>query len=148
MSQENNAFVGSWQVTVTPTQGPPVRSLGTFGADGTVVTSPPPVLPRPGAPGGVIFTSAGHGAWAAAGPDAAILTFVAQAADGQGNPFTTMTVRARLTLGAGGQTFGGEGARAFANPAGNVMATDQIAVQATRVVAEAPKSSATATPAA
>ena len=71
MSYQDNALVGSWQVTVTFTQAPPARSLGTFGADGTLITSPPPVLPRPGAPGEVVFASSGHGAWDATGPDAA-----------------------------------------------------------------------------
>lgn len=148
MSLQNNALVGSWQVTVTSPQGGPGSSLGTFGADGTLVTSPPPVLPRPGAPGEVVLASAGHGAWEATGPDAAMLTFVARAVDGQGNPAASMTVRAGIRLGADGRTFSGKGTRAFAGPDGNVLATQQITVQATRIVPEAPEAAAAATTAA
>jgi hypothetical protein len=148
MSHRNNALVGSWHVAVTSTQMPPVNSFGTFGADGTLVTSPPPVLPRPGASGEIVFTSSGHGAWTATGPDAAILTFVGQSVDGKGIPVGTMTVRASLVLSADGKAFSGEGARTFASPAGNVLATDKIVVQAARIAAEAPEATgATATPA-
>ena len=148
MSHQNNALVGSWHVTVNSTKMPPVSSFGTFGADGTLVTSPPPVLPRPGAPGETVFTSSGHGAWAATGPDAAILTFVGQAVDGKGIPVGVMTVRASLGLSADGKAFSGEGARTFASPAGNVLASDKIVVQAARIAAEAPETpGATAAPA-
>lgn len=143
MSHQNNALVGSWHVTVNSTKMPPVSSFGTFGADGTLVTSPPPVLPRPGAPGEMVFTSSGHGAWTATGPDAAILTFVGQSVDGKGIPVGTMTVRASLVLSAGAKAFSGEGARTFAGPGGNVLATDKIVVQAARIAAEAPGASAT-----
>ena len=148
MSRQNNALVGSWHVTVTSTQMPPVSSFGTFGADGTLVTSPPPVLPRPGAPGEVVFTSSGHGAWTATGPDAANLTFVGQGVDGKGIPVVVMTVRASLRLSADGKAFSGEGARTFASPGGHVLATDEIVVQAARIAAEAPETpGATAIPA-
>src|SRR5687768_16070420 len=55
-------FVGSWRLTVTEAQVPPFIALGTFGADGTVVVSPPPVVPpSPHGPDTVVHTSAGHG---------------------------------------------------------------------------------------
>jgi hypothetical protein len=148
MSHQNNALVGSWQVTVTSNQGPIGRSLGTFGADGTLVTSPPPVLPRPGAPGQFVFASSGHGAWAATGPDAAMLTFVGQAVDGQGTTAAIATVRASLKLAADGRTFSGKGSRVLSSPAGDVLATQQIMVEATRILAEAPEVVAAATAAA
>ena len=56
-------FVGSWRLTVAEAQAPPFLALGTFGADGTVVVSPPPVVPpSPHGPATVVHTSAGHGA--------------------------------------------------------------------------------------
>jgi hypothetical protein len=132
-------FVGSWRLTVTETQAPPFLALGTFGADGTVVVSPPPVVPpAPRGPATVVHTSAGHGAWEATGPDTAILTFILLAADEEGNPFATRTVRASLTLGGDGRSFGGEFEATIADPAGNVVATETGTIQATRLVAEAP----------
>jgi hypothetical protein len=132
-------FVGSWRLTVTETQAPPFFALGTFGADGTVVVSPPPVVPpAPSGPGTVVHTSAGHGAWEATGPDSAIVTFMLLAADEEGNPFATRTVRASLMAGADGQSFSGEFEATIADPTGNVVATESGAIEASRLVAEAP----------
>jgi hypothetical protein len=133
-----HGIVGSWRVTATESEGPPSVSLGTFGADGTVISSPPPVFPPMGPSGEAIFTSAGHGAWEATGPDTAVLTFVVLTADQQGNPLITVTVRANGTLGADGQTFSGEGSRTFTDPAGNMVGTEPAVVRGTRIVAEAP----------
>ncbi|MGH2534692.1 MAG: hypothetical protein ACRDJW_20730 [Thermomicrobiales bacterium] len=132
-------FAGSWRVMAVSPDEPPELSLGTFGADGTVLTSPRPVFPpMPGGPGGVIFTSAGHGAWQATGPNTGIMTFVVLVADGQGNQLFTVTVRANGTLGAGGQTFSGDGTRTFADPAGNTVMIQPVVFEGTRIVAEAP----------
>jgi hypothetical protein len=135
--------VGSWKVLASSAQGPAELSLATIGADGTLVTSPPPAFPAPDGSEAVIFTSAGHGAWAATGPDAGIVTFVVLMADGRGNLAGTVTVRCRSTLGADGQTFGGECTRTFADPAGRAMGTEQVTIQATRIVAEAPETTGT-----
>ena len=152
-SMAGQEFVGSWRLNVTEAQAPPFLALGTFGAEGTVVVSPPPVVPpSPHGPATVVHTSAGHGAWEAAGPDAAIVTFVLLAADEQGNLFATRTVRASLTLGADGQSFSGKFEATVADPGGNVMATESGVIQATRIIAEAPGTQAatpiTGTPAA
>ena len=81
-------FVGSWLMVGTIAQGPTVLTLVTVGADGTVVSSGPPAEPPPsGAPYGVVFTSAGHGAWAATGPDTAVVTSVVQQSD-EGGPIS------------------------------------------------------------
>jgi DNA-binding transcriptional regulator of glucitol operon len=139
---DGQGFVGSWRVMVTLPQGPSFPSLVTFGTDGTVTTSNQPVQPSPGAPGQVVFASAGHGAWEATGPDTMVFTFVVLLADGQGNLVGFSTTRATLTLGANGQTFSGEGVPTIADPAGNVMVTFRATVQATRIVAEEPGPSA------
>ena len=135
MSQQLG-FVGSWRVTATDHE-PPELSLGTFGADGTVVTSPRPVFPPFGPSGDEVYTSAGHGAWEATGPDTGIMTFVVLTADRHGNPLITVTVRANGTLAADGQTFSGEGSRTFTDPAGNIVGTEPAIVEGTRIVAGA-----------
>lgn len=144
---EQSGFAGSWRVTVT-NQVPPQLALGTFGSEGTLVTSPLPVFPPMRASGEAIHTSAGHGSWEPTGPNDAILTFVVLAADQQGNPLLTMTARAHLTLGDDGQSWNAEGVRNFADLAGNTIATEPIVVHGTRIVAEAPELSMTPTPAA
>jgi hypothetical protein len=133
-------FVGSWRLTVDEAQAPPFLALGTFGADGTVVVSPPPVVPpSPHGPATVVHTSAGHGAWEATGLDTAIVTFMLLAADAEGNPFATRTVRAGLMLGTDGQSVSGVFEATVADPAGNVMATESGVIKATRIIAEAPE---------
>jgi hypothetical protein len=98
-SMDGQEFVGSWRLTATEAQAPPFLALGTFGADGNVVVSPPPVVPpAPHGPAKLVHTSAGHGAWEAT----------------------------------------------VADPSGNVMATESGTIQATRIIAEAPGTSATA----
>ena len=139
-------LVGSWRLKVTETQTPPFLALGTFGAEGTVVVSPPPVVPpSPRGPATVVHTSAGHGAWKATGPDTAILSFVLLAADAEGNPFATRTVRASITLGADRQRLSGELVATIADPTGNAVATESGTIEATHLVAEAPGTSS-ATP--
>ena len=66
---DSQGFVGSWQVIVSFAQGPPSRSPGTIDADGTIVASIAPVMPWPGAPGDVLFSSSAHGAWSSTGSD-------------------------------------------------------------------------------
>jgi hypothetical protein len=123
-------------VTIHEADGPPTRALFTFGADGTVVIAEHPVVTPPGAPG-VIFTSSGHGAWQASGPNSVRATFIALGSDGQGNLFAIVTFRIEITLEAGGQTFAGEFVATIADPGGNTLATFPGALQATRIVAEA-----------
>jgi hypothetical protein len=144
---EGQEFTDSWRLTVSETQAPPFLALGTLGADGTVVVSPPPVVPpAQSGPAAVVHTSAGHGVWEVIGPDTAVLTFVLLAADAQGHPFATRTVRASLRLGDDELSFGGEFEATIADPAGNVVATESGTIQATRIVAEAPGTPATTSP--
>ena len=135
-SADGLGFVGSWQVEVTPPQGPSCPSLATFAADGTLVASNQPVQPSPGAPGEVVFASSAHGSWIATGPDTANFTFVVLLANGQGSLVGTVTTRATITLGTDGQTFSGEGVVTVVAPGGNTVATLHNTIQATRIVAE------------
>ena len=139
-SREAHGFVGSWELTVREDQAPPFPALATIGADGTLLVSPPPVVPpAPRGPQTVVHTSAGHGVWEATGPATGILTFVLLAADAEGRFFATRTVRADVTLDGDGQTFRGAYAGTVADPSGSVLATDAGMLLATRIVAEAPE---------
>jgi hypothetical protein len=130
-------FVGSWRMTYFEAEGPPSLALATFGADGTVVAAEHPVVTPPMAPG-PIYTSSGHGAWAATGPDTAVVTIAGLGSLGAGVLFATATASASLTLGADGNTFSGEVVWTIADPDGNELATYPGTFQATRIAAEAP----------
>jgi hypothetical protein len=143
---EGPGFVGSWQVTFFEVEGPPTRALATFGADGTVVTAEHPVVTPPVATG-PIFTSAGHGAWRAVGPVAAVFTIIGLGSYGQGSLFGTATGRGRVTLGGDGRTLGGEVVWTVADAEGNSLATFAGSFQATRIVAEGPPDSDRSVPA-
>jgi hypothetical protein len=134
---DRRGFVGSWMMTFLEEDGPPTVALATIGADGTVVSSEHPVVTPPVA-AGAVFTSAGHGAWRATGPDTAIVTFVGLGSYGDGALFGTATARSRITLGADGQSFSGEVVWTVAGPDGHVLATYPGAFSATRIVAETP----------
>lgn len=132
---DGQAIVGSWRLTVYEADGPPTYALATCCADGTLVTAEHPVVTPPGAPS-VIFTSSGHGTWAATGPDTADLTFVVLGSDQQGNLFAVATFRVAITLNSGGQTLAGEFVVMLDDVSGNTMATFHGTVQGRRIVAE------------
>jgi hypothetical protein len=142
---DGHGLVGSWRGDVTFTQGPPSYSVGTLDSDGTIVVSIPPVMPRPGAPGDVLYASSAYGAWEATGADSAIVSLVGLVADGQGNAFGAVTIRASVALDPSGETFSGSNVVTITDVAGHTVATRQGTIQGTRIVAEAP---AMATPAA
>ena len=134
---EQQGFVGSWLMTFFEEDGPPTLALATIGADGTVITSEHPVVTPPVATGAV-FTSAGHGAWRATGPNTVIVTFVGLGSYGHGALFGTATAKSSITLGADGQSFSGDVVWTVAGPDGSVLATYPGAFNATRIVAEGP----------
>jgi hypothetical protein len=127
-------LVGSWQLTISPSQGTPAPGLATFGIGGIVVTSTLVVEPALGALDRVIFISTGHGAWEANGQDTASLTLLALATDGQGRFDSAGVIHANLTLGSDGQTFSGSYMATIADPTGNTVATEQGTLQATRII--------------
>lgn len=136
--RERHPITGAWRVTIVPAEGTPTLGLATIGIDGTVVNAFPPVEPSPGAPGGVVFVSSGHGTWDATGPTSAIVTFVALGADVQGHADGTGTIRARVTVDAGGETCNGEYHATMAGPHGAIVSTEQGTLRAERIRAEAP----------
>lgn len=130
-------IVGSWRMTVFEADGPPTLALATCGADGTLVMAEHPVVTPPGAPG-LIFTSSGHGAWAATGPDTAMLTFVVLGSDQQGNLFAVASFQVAITLNSGGQTFTGQFSVTLDDASGHTMTTFHGTVEGRRIVAEPP----------
>jgi hypothetical protein len=145
---DSQRLVGSWQVIVSFAQGPPSRALGTIDADRTIVASISPVMPWPGSPGDVLFSSSAHGAWSSTGSDSAIVTFIALVADGKGTLFGTATFRASVTLDPDGKTFSGSNMVTIADLEGTTVATRRGTIQGMRIVAEAPEMLDAATPAA
>lgn len=141
------AAVGSWHVTIYEPDGPPTRALCTLGADGTMVSAEHPVVTPPGAPG-VIFTSSGHGAWKAAGPDRVIFTFAALGSDGAGNLFGMVTIRGDTTLNQMGTAFAGDAVATIDDPTGATLAVFPLTIEGTRIVAEAPDAALTGRPSA
>ena len=131
---EHAAAVGSWQMTVYETDGPPTRGLCTFGADGTMVTAEHPVVTPPGAPS-VIFTSAGHGAWRATGPDVVEFTVVALGSDITGHLFTAVTFRGDARFDQDAMSFTGAVVATLDDPNGTEMAVFPLRIEGRRIVA-------------
>ena len=136
---EQLGFVGSWLVTFFEEDGPPTLALATVGSDGTVVTAEHPVVTPPIA-SGPVFTSSGHGAWKAIGPDTAALTFVGLGSHAEGSLFGTVTANATITLGPDRRSFDGDVVFTVADPTGTVLGAWPGTYKATRIVAEAPAS--------
>lgn len=133
----SRSFVGSWRMTFFEEDGPPTLALATIGADGTIVAAEHPVVTPPIATG-VVFTSSGHGAWEATGPDTAVFTLVGLGSYGHGILFGTATAHSSITLSADGQTFSGDVIWTIADPEGNELATFPGTFQATRIAAKGP----------
>jgi hypothetical protein len=138
-------LVGSWSISVSESDGSPTRALFTFGADGTLVTAEHPVVTPPGAPG-AIFTSSGHGAWNAAGPDAASFTYLGFGSDGQGNLFAVVTFRGNVVLDMDRHTLKGEMTATIDDPQGNTMAMFPMTLEGSRIVVETSRGPSTGTP--
>jgi hypothetical protein len=132
------AFVGTWVATVTLPSGPIVQVVA-FDTDGTVVSVGPPARAiTPGDPSTVVFNSDAVGSWVSTGPRTSTVTFVRLNADAQGNYLGTTTVRSNQDLGDDGQSFTAEADIVTRDPAGMVMATRTVEVEAVRLEAEPP----------
>ena len=129
-------FVGTWRVTPV-IEGQATAALTTFNADGTVLTSNPPVQAAPPDLGaGVLVQSVGHGEWAATGERTADVTFVFVQSDGNGNYLGTRTTRGSLELDDDGETWTGTFDATVADAAGSVLFTAAGTVEATRIAVE------------
>ena len=107
-------LVGSWQVTVTPSDGSPsFQSLLTYGFGGTLTgvdaSGPPSLL------------TALHGAWTHEGGHTFRFTFREFLFDAAG--IFTVRISETLTLEPGGHVYNGVWNGVFVDPEGNVVAT-------------------------
>jgi hypothetical protein len=130
-------LVGSWRMTFFEADGSPTRMLATIGADGTLVTAEHPVVTPPIAPG-VVFTSSGHGAWVATGPNTASFTVVGLGSLGEGTLLGAGTAQGTITLNSDGHAFSGDVLWTITDPAGNVLAAFPGQLAGTRIVATVP----------
>lgn len=138
MRYDDTRFTGSWRVMLSSAAGSgPLLMLGTLGADGTVVTSPPAVEPFPLHPSGIVHVSTAHGAWEPTGEDTAVMSFVGQASVGDGSLAGIGTFDARLRLGSDDDSLEGTYEFAMTDAAGLVFATEQGAITAMRIAATA-----------
>ena len=109
--------VGSWHFTVSQSDGQAQAALLTFGADGTLIASGPPVSSDGG---GLTYNSAGHGAWQSDGSDGFAFTFEELQSNPQGRLASDITVDATGTLDASGATMSGQFVVTIAGPDGTV----------------------------
>ena len=114
------ALVGSWLETVTfaPETGrPPLKSLGTFHDDGTMVCSDQgAVTTEP--PG--VFSSC-HGVWTDAGDGTFAYTSLALISDLSGNLVAYLKVRGTYTVARSGNDYSGNSLAEILDTEGNVL---------------------------
>jgi hypothetical protein len=100
------AIVGSWIETVTfsgPGSPPPLKSLVTFSADGTMAVADQGNV---NLSAGTVF-SAGHGSWVAQGDRTFSWTVVELISDLNGNLMGTLKVRGTYTVDETGNAYSG-----------------------------------------
>lgn len=131
-------FVGAWVATVPLLSGAIVQVVA-FDEDGTVVSVGPPARAiTPGDPSTLVFNSDAVGSWVSTGPRTSTVTYVRLNADAQGNYLGTTTVRSNQDLGDDGQSFTAQADIVTRDPAGKIMATRTVEVEAVRLEAELP----------
>jgi hypothetical protein len=131
-------FVGAWVATVPLPTGAIVQVVA-FDEDGTVVSVGPPARAiTPGDPSTLVFNSDAVGSWVSTGLRTSTVTYVRLNADAQGNYLGTTTVRSNQDLGDDGQSFTAQADIVTRDPAGKVMSTRTVEVEAVRLEAEPP----------
>jgi len=102
------ALTGTWLGSLlreNPPPGfPPVRFVFTFGKDGALSASGPPVLVENGV---TLNINAGHGSWRSAGTGSFLLDFTSAAYDEAGVFRNAVVTLITLTLGADGVSWSG-----------------------------------------
>jgi hypothetical protein len=105
-SSTKKAIIGAWIETVTfsgPGAPPPLKSLVTFSADGTLMVADQGNV---NTAAGTVF-SAGHGSWVAQGEHTFSWTVVELISDLSGNLLGTLKVRGTYTVDETGNTYAG-----------------------------------------
>lgn len=133
------AFVGTWLTTVSPRGRAPLPSLTTYGADGTLIVSRPPVSPAPtGGDASPIVSSTGQGVWAWTGARTIAIVVVFLQTDQDGHALGSQTIRGTDQLAPDGQTFSGVGTLTVSDPQGHVLATSTVTARGTRLTLATP----------
>ena len=116
--------VGTWLLRVTALGQPESTGFpvtATFGADGTFISSSPPVSPGPtDAPDQVRFTSTAQGVWEATDSGDCAVTHIFYSTDAQGN-LLTLEIRLLMALGPDGSTMAGTDYATGSAPDGTVL---------------------------
>ena len=119
------ALVGAWLGVFPEEEGEevPGRVLVNFHADGTLlVSSSPTFLLTEMGPAAQIYTTPGHGAWAAAGGQQYRASFVILVFDAMGTYFGMVEIHSTLMLAADGQS-------ATSRDSGRVMLADGTIIE-------------------
>lgn len=131
------ALVGSWIETVTfpPETGrPPLQSLGTFNADGTMVCSDQGAVTL--VPAGV-FTSC-HGAWEYLGDSRFAYSSLELISDLSGNLFGYLRVRGTYTVSSSGNTYTGSSFAEIVDTNGTVYFSSAVTNSGQRIAVQLP----------
>ena len=120
-AQSEAPLAGAWQIGRDDV--PLVRALAAFGQDRTIVLDTQPSHPVEPPEDGVTrhYQSAGHGAWERDADGAYRVTWVHLEYDQDGRLILTVTVRGRLTLDPGGDTFRLERSQEIRTPDGALV---------------------------
>ena len=120
-AQTEAPLAGTWQIGRDDV--PLVRALAAFGQDRTIVLDTQPSHPVEPPEDGVTrhYQSTGHGAWERDGDGGYRVTWVHLEYDQEGRLILTVTVRGRLTLDPGGDTFRLERSQEIRTPEGALV---------------------------
>jgi hypothetical protein len=128
------AVVGSWLDTVAVAGGPTFKSLSTYAADGSWVSSDQgSVITEPPFPH--VF-SAGHGVWVHLGGRAFSLTALQLISDLKGDLLFTNKIRQTVTLDASGDAYSAVWRSEFRDPAGNLVFSFEGTTEGRRIKPE------------
>lgn len=152
-SADGAGIVGSWRITVTPDDPAagraPGPALATFGADGTMVASGPPViLTPPWAPFPKAIASAGHGTWEATGPQSVAYTFLLLLSEEGGTAYAVVTISGIAEVAADGNTFSSEYTATVVGMLGRTLASAHGMLSGERITVQPMATPMAATPAA
>jgi hypothetical protein len=132
-----NALVGSWLETVTfpaETGRPPLKSLGTFHSDGTMVCSDQGAVTTEEP---AVFTSC-HGVWTHLRDSTFAYTSAELISDLSGNLLGYLKVRGTYTVSSSGNEYTGTSFAQILDPAGNVQFSVDVANAGQRIQIDLP----------
>jgi len=130
-------LTGSWVVAVSFEGSTPLvlPNLVSFGADGTMSVTAPPLLPElPSAGGNQDAFSGGIGAWTQSGDGNAEARFAFLVTSADGTLASINTVRQSITLDLAGDSYSGTFSLDIADASGAITSTATGSLQGNRIV--------------